>query len=104
KEQNVAIEVVKFPWAASGRATSIARPDGLTKLIVEPGTQRVMGMGIVGAGAGELISEGVLAVEMAAVARDVAESIHPPPPLSVTSTESAAPFLATERHLSKPRR
>src|SRR5262245_17226132 len=104
KEQNVAVEVVKFPWAASGRATSIARPDGLTKLIVEPGTQRVLGMGIVGAGAGELISEGVLAVEMAAVARDVAESIHPHPTLAETIMESAELVLGSATHISKPKR
>jgi len=104
KEQNIAIEVVKFPWAASGRATSIARTDGLTKLVVESGTQRVLGMGIVGAGAGELISEGVLAVEMAAVARDVAESIHPHPTLSETIMESAELVLGGATHLAKPRR
>jgi dihydrolipoamide dehydrogenase len=104
KEHNVAVEVVKFPWAASGRATSIARTDGLTKLVVEPGTQRVLGMGIVGAGAGELISEGVLAVEMAAVARDVAESIHPHPTLSETIMESAELVLGGATHLAKPRR
>jgi dihydrolipoamide dehydrogenase len=104
KEQNIQIEVTKFPWAASGRATSIGRPDGLTKLIVEPGTQRVLGMGIVGAGAGELISEGVLAVEMAAVARDMAESIHPHPTLSETMMESAELALGSATHLYKPKR
>jgi dihydrolipoamide dehydrogenase len=104
KEQNIPIEVTKFPWAASGRATSIARTDGLTKLIVEPGTQRVLGMGIVGAGAGELISEGVLAVEMAAVARDMAESIHPHPTLSETMMESAEMVIGQATHLFKPKR
>jgi dihydrolipoyl dehydrogenase len=104
KEQNVAVEVVKFPWAASGRATSIARTDGLTKLVIEPGTQRLLGVGIVGVGAGELIAEGVLAVEMAAVARDLAESIHPHPTLSETLMESAELALGSATHLAKPKR
>jgi dihydrolipoamide dehydrogenase len=104
KEQNVPIEVLKFPWAASGRATSIARTDGLTKLIIEPGTQRVLGVGIAGSSAGEMISEGVLAVEMAAVARDVAESIHPHPTLSETVMESAELALGGATHLAKPRK
>jgi dihydrolipoamide dehydrogenase len=103
KTQNIAIEVVKFPWAASGRAISIGRTDGLTKLICEKGTQRVLGVGIVGAGAGELISEGVLAVEMAAVARDVAESIHPHPTLSETLMESSELILGAATHLPKPK-
>jgi len=103
KAQNIPVEVMKFPWAASGRAISIGRTDGLTKLICEPGTHRVLGAGIVGAGAGELISEGVLAVEMAAVARDVAESIHPHPTLSETLMESAELALGAATHLAKPR-
>jgi dihydrolipoamide dehydrogenase len=104
KEKNIEIEVLKFPWAASGRAITLARTDGLTKLICEPKTQRVLGMGIVGAGAGELIAEGVLAVEMAAVARDVAESIHPHPTLSETVMESAEIALGGATHLGKPRK
>src|SRR5579864_3376993 len=104
KEQTIEIEVLKFPWAASGRAITLARTDGLTKLSCEPKTQRVLGMGIVGAGAGELIGEGVLAVEMAAVARDVAESIHPHPTLSETIMESAEIALGGATHLGKPRR
>ena len=104
KEKNIEIEVLKFPWAASGRAITLARTDGLTKLICEPKTQRVLGMGIVGAGAGELIAEGVLAVEMAAVARDVAESIHPHPTLSETIMESAEIALGGATHLGKPRK
>jgi dihydrolipoamide dehydrogenase len=96
--------VLKFPWAASGRAISLARTDGLTKLIVEPVTQRVLGMGVVGAGAGEMIAEGVLAVEMSAVARDVADSIHPHPTLSETVMEGAEVALGGATHLAKPRR
>ena len=104
KEQKISVDVMKFPWAASGRAISIGRIDGLTKLIVEPVTQRVLGMGIVGAGAGELISEGVLAVEMSAVARDVADSIHAHPTLSETLMEGAEIALGGATHLGKPRR
>ena len=103
KEQNIEINVLKFPWAASGKAISNARTDGLTKLIVEPKTQRILGMGIVGTNAGDLISEGVLAVEMAAVARDLAESIHPHPTLSETIMESAELALGAATHLAKPR-
>jgi dihydrolipoamide dehydrogenase len=102
---NLTVEVVKFPWAASGRATTLGRNDGLTKLIVEPGTQRILGVGIVGAGAGELIAEGVLAVEMAAVARDLADSIHPHPTLSETLMESAELVLGgSATHLFKPKK
>ncbi len=104
REHNISAEVVKFPWAASGRATTLGRNDGLTKLIVEPGTQRVLGVGIVGAGAGELIAEGVLAVEMSAVARDLADSIHPHPTLSETLMEGAELVLGSATHLYKPKR
>ena len=75
------IKVAKFPWAASGRALTLDRPEGLTKLLIDPQTERVLGVGIVGVGAGELIAEGVLAVEMAALAKDVALTIHPHPTL-----------------------
>jgi dihydrolipoamide dehydrogenase len=89
---------------ASGKAIANARTDGLTKLIVEPVTQRILGMGIVGAGAGELIAEGVLAVEMAAVARDLAESIHSHPTLSETIMEGAELVLGSATHISKPKK
>jgi dihydrolipoamide dehydrogenase len=101
--QNVPHEVLKFPWAASGRAVSIARTEGLTKMIVDPETKRVLGVGIVGAGAGEMIAEGVLAIEMGAVARDVMESIHPHPTLSETVMESAELAYGATTHLAKPR-
>ena len=104
KEQKISVDVLKFPWIASGRAITIARTDGLTKLLIEPVTQRVLGMGIVGAGAGELIAEGVLAVEMSAVARDVADSIHPHPTLSETLMEGAELALGGATHLGRPRR
>jgi dihydrolipoamide dehydrogenase len=102
--QNVPHEVLKFPWAASGRAVSIARTEGLTKMLVDPESKRVLGVGIVGAGAGEMISEGVLAVEMGAVARDVMESIHPHPTLSETVMESAELAYGAATHMAKPRR
>jgi dihydrolipoamide dehydrogenase len=98
------ITVAKFPWAASGRAVTLDRPDGLTKLILDPKTERVLGVGIVGAGAGELIAEGVLAIEMGALASDVALSIHPHPTLSETLMESAEVFLGTSTHIYRPKR
>jgi len=76
----------------------------MTKLIFDPHTERVLGMGIVGVGAGELIAEGVLAVEMAAVAKDVALSIHPHPTLSETVMEAAEVFFGTSTHVYRPKK
>ena len=104
KEQNRAVKVVRFPWAASGRAQTIARTEGITKLIFDPETDRVLGVGIVGAGAGELIAEGVLAVETAALARDLAESIHAHPTLSETIMESAEAAFGQATHVHRPKR
>jgi dihydrolipoamide dehydrogenase len=104
QKENREIKVAKFPWAASGRAVTIDRPDGMTKMLVDPKTERVLGIGIVGAGAGELIAEGVLAIEMGAVARDVALTIHPHPTLSETLMESAEVFFGTSTHVYRPRR
>ncbi|VTS03979.1 dihydrolipoyl dehydrogenase [Tuwongella immobilis] len=101
KAANIPHEVRKFPWQASGRATSLARPEGLTKLIVDPESQRILGLGIVGVGAGDLISEGVLAIEMGAVARDLADSIHPHPTLSETIMEAADLALGATVHLPR---
>jgi len=101
--QNVAHDVLKFPWAASGRAVSIARTEGLTKMLVDPESKRVLGVGICGAGAGEMIAEGVLAIEMGAVARDVLESIHPHPTLSETVMESAELAYGAATHVARPR-
>jgi dihydrolipoamide dehydrogenase len=98
------IKVAKFPWGASGRAVTLDRPEGLTKLIVDPHTERVLGVGIVGAGAGELIAEGVLAIEMAALASDIAMTIHPHPTLSETVMESAEVFFGTSTHVYRPKR
>jgi dihydrolipoamide dehydrogenase len=98
------VAVARFPWAASGRAATIGRNDGLTKFILEPESGRVLGVGICGVGAGELISEGVLAVEMGAVAEDVAASIHPHPTLSETLMEAAESFAGQATHIYVPKR
>jgi dihydrolipoamide dehydrogenase len=84
KASGIEYEKAVFPWAASGRALSVGRDDGLTKLLVEPGTRRVLGAGIVGVGAGELIAETVHALEMGANAEDLGATIHPHPTLSET--------------------
>lgn len=103
KERGIEIKVAKFLWGASGRALTLDRPEGLTKLIIEPETERILGVGIVGHGAGELIGEGVLAIEMGATARDIAESVHPHPTLSETLMEAAEVFYGTATHtLTKP--
>lgn len=104
KKNNIEIAVAKFPWAASGRAMSIGRTDGLTKLIIEPKTERILGVGIVGTGAGDLISEGVLAVEMGANATDLKLTIHPHPTLSETIMESAEIFFGQSTHVYKPKK
>ncbi|TWT57850.1 Dihydrolipoyl dehydrogenase [Thalassoglobus neptunius] len=104
KEKGLNINVVRFPWAASGRAQTIGRTEGITKLIVDAETDRILGMGIVGPGAGELIAEGVLAVETATVARDLAESIHAHPTLSETIMESAEGAYAQATHFVRPKR
>jgi dihydrolipoamide dehydrogenase len=98
KQKGINVEIAKFPWSASGRALSFDRTDGLTKLVIEPDTERILGVGIVGAGAGELISEGVLAIEMGATVRDLAESVHPHPTLSETLMECAEMFYGTSTH------
>lgn len=104
KQENISIEVARFPWGASGRATTLGRNDGLTKLIIEPQTERVLGVGLAGAGAGELIAEGVLAVEMAALASDLRLSIHPHPTLSETIMEAAEVFFGQSTHAYRPKR
>jgi dihydrolipoamide dehydrogenase len=104
EKENREIKVAKFPWGASGRAMTLDRPEGMTKLLVDPKTDRVLGVGIVGSGAGELIAEGVLAIEMAALASDVAMSIHPHPTLSETVMEAAEVFYGTSTHIYRPKR
>jgi dihydrolipoamide dehydrogenase len=104
QKENREIKVAKFPWGASGRAVTIDRPEGMTKLIIDPQTERVLGVGIVGAGAGEMIAEGVLAIEMAALAHDVAMTIHPHPTLSETVMEAAEVFFGTSTDVFRPKR
>ena len=104
KEQGRTVKVVKFPWAASGRAMTIGRTEGLTKMVLDPETERVLGVGIVGVNAGELIGEGVIAVETAAVARDLAESIHAHPTLSETLMETAESVFGQATHSYRPKR
>ena len=104
KASGVPYEKAVFPWAASGRALSIGRDDGLTKLLVEPGTRRVLGAGIVGVGAGELIAETVHALEMGADAEDLGATIHPHPTLSETVMFAAEMAEGTITDLMPPRR
>lgn len=99
KEKNIPVQVAKFPWSASGRAMTFNATEGLTKLILQPETERVLGVGICGQGAGELIGEGVLAIEMGATAQDIAESIHPHPTLSETLMEAAEVFYGHATHV-----
>ena len=96
--RGVEFEIMRFPWAASGRATTIGRSEGLTKLILDPRTERILGVGIVGAGAGELIAEGALAVEMGARADDLRKTIHAHPTLPETLMESADLFFGQATH------
>jgi dihydrolipoamide dehydrogenase len=104
KRTGRAIEVGRFPWAASGRALTLGRSDGVTKVLVDPETKRVLGVGMCGPGAGELIAEGVLAIEMAATARDLDLCIHPHPTLSETVMEAAAGIYGTATHVWRPRK
>ena len=104
KKQGRRVEIAKFPWGASGRATTLDRNDGLTKLVIEPATERVLGVGLVGSGAGELIAEGVLAVEMGALVSDIKLSIHPHPTLSETVMEAAEIYYGQSTHAYRPRR
>lgn len=100
KEADIPHKVARFPWGASGRALTLGRTDGLTKLILDPETERILGVGIVGPGAGELIAEGTLAIEMAATAEDLSLTIHAHPTLSETVMESADVFFGTATHVA----
>jgi dihydrolipoamide dehydrogenase len=104
KERDIKYTVSKFPWAASGRATTLGRSDGVTKLLIDPDTERILGVGICGPGAGELIAEGVLAIEMGATASDLKLTIHPHPTLSETVMESAEVFFGQSTHIYRPKR
>jgi dihydrolipoamide dehydrogenase len=104
KAKGMTVEVAKFPWGASGRALTLDRPDGLTKLVIDPKTERILGVGIVGHGAGELIAEGVVIVEMGATVKDLALCVHPHPTLSETVMEAAEVYYGHATHtLSRKR-
>ncbi len=104
KKQNLSVQIVRYPWAASGRAQALLRTEGLTKLVIDPETERILGVGLVGAGAGELIAEGVLAIEMGATARDLADTIHPHPTLSETLSFGAEAFYGIATEIYRPKR
>jgi dihydrolipoyl dehydrogenase len=99
RRENRPIRVQRFPWKFSGRATTMGAPEGLTKIIADPETQRIIGVGIVGRDTEGLISEGVLAIEMGALVEDMALSIHPHPTLSETEAEAAEIFLGSATHI-----
>jgi dihydrolipoamide dehydrogenase len=103
-QQGRAVDVARFPWAASGRALTLDRTDGVTKLVLDPATQQVLGVGICGPGAGEMIAEGTLAVEMGATAEDLKSTIHAHPTLSETVMESAEVFFGQATHLYRPKK
>ena len=104
QKDNREIKVAKFPWGASGRAMTLDRAEGMTKLIIDPKSERVLGVGIVGVGAGDLIAEGVLAIEMGALAGDIELTIHPHPTLSETVMQAAEVFYGTSTDLYRPKR
>ena len=99
KKENIPIAVQRFPWKFSGRAATMGAPEGLTKIIVDSQTGRILGVGIVGRHTEGLISEGVLAIEMGALAEDMALSIHPHPTLSETEGEAAELYLGSATHI-----
>jgi len=103
-KDNRKVTIAKFPWGASGRAITLDRTDGLTKLVLDPDTERLLGVGLVGPGAGELIAEGVLAIEMGATATDLKLTIHPHPTLTETLMESAEVFFGQATHVYRPKR
>ncbi|HBK74512.1 MAG TPA: dihydrolipoyl dehydrogenase [Planctomycetaceae bacterium] len=97
------IEISRYPWAASGRAHALGRTEGMTKILVDPETEQVLGVGIVGSGAGELIAEGALAIEMGCTARDLSETIHPHPTLGETVAFSAENYFGLATEIFRPR-
>jgi dihydrolipoamide dehydrogenase len=104
KREGRKVSVATYPWAASGRAQAIGSPEGMTKWIIDPETEQLLGCGMVGPGAGELITEAVLAIEMRCEVRDVVDTIHPHPTLSETVMNAAEVFLGTATEIYKPRR
>jgi dihydrolipoamide dehydrogenase len=104
KAEGIAVEIAKYPWAASGRAMALGRTEGFTKLLIDPESDRILGVGIVGINAGDILTEAVVAIEMGATARDLAESIHPHPTLSETLAFAAEAYLGTATEIYRPRR
>ena len=104
KREGRQVDVEVYPWAASGRAQALGRTEGLTKWLVDPQTHRVLGCGIVGSGAGELIAEAVLAIEMGCEVRDLTESIHPHPTLSETLMNAGEVHFGTATEIYKPKK
>jgi dihydrolipoamide dehydrogenase len=104
KREGRAVEIATYPWAASGRAQALGRVEGLTKWLVDPETERVLGCGMVGPGAGELIAEAVLAIEMGCEVRDISEAVHPHPTLSETLMNAFFFFFCSSTEIYKPRR
>jgi dihydrolipoamide dehydrogenase len=104
RADGIEVEIAKFPWGAASRAITVDRPEGLTKLVLESKTGRILGVGVVGSGAGELIAEGALAIEMGASAEDLKLVIHPHPTLSETLMESAEVFFGQSTHVYRPKR
>ena len=104
QREDRSIEVARYPWAAIGRAVALGRTEGLTKLVIDPQSERILGIGIVGVDAGDLISEGVLAIEMGCTVRDLTAVIHPHPTLSETVGAAAEVFLGLATEIYRPRR
>lgn len=103
RAEKIPIKVLRFPWKFSGRATTMGAPEGLTKIIADPETGRIVGVGICGRNTEGLISEGVLAIEIGALAEDMALSIHPHPTLSETEGEAAELYLGSATHILSPK-
>jgi dihydrolipoamide dehydrogenase len=99
RREGIPFQVQRFPWKASGRALTMDAPEGLTKIIADPVTQRIIGVGVTGRTAEGLIAEGVLAIEMGALVQDMALTIHPHPTLSETEGEAAEIFLGSATHI-----
>ena len=104
KQDDRPVSIARFPWGASGRALTLGRPEGITKLVIDPESEAILGVGLVGVGAGELIAEGVVAIEMGATIGDLKQCIHPHPTLSETLLESAEAFLGLSTHIYKPKK
>ncbi len=103
KAEGIEHETARYPWAASGKAVALGRSEGFTKLLIDPDSERILGIGIVGINAGDILTEAVLAIEMGATVRDVAETIHPHPTLSETIAFAAETFLGTATEVYRPR-